>query len=230
VRLVVEHLCVSHGRTPALFDVSLTVDASAPCCVLGRNGVGKTTLLNTIMGVLRPTSGRIVLDGEDITTAPPHERARAGLGYVPQDRVGFPRLTVEESLRVVMPPDSGRAELDEVLAIFPALVALLRKPAGFLSGGQMQQLAIARALLTRPKVLIFDEPTEGIQPSVVAEIEEAIVRLHEREGLGIMIAEQYVELALRLAERYVVLDAGAVVADGATADLGLQAAHQLLAI
>ncbi|MGI9099921.1 MAG: ATP-binding cassette domain-containing protein [Solirubrobacteraceae bacterium] len=228
--LVVEHLCVSHGRTPALFDVSLTVDVGAPCCVLGRNGVGKTTLLNTIMGVLRPASGRILLDGRDITNAPPHERARAGLGYVPQDRVGFPRLTVEESLRVVMPPDSGRRELDDVLEIFPALTGLLGKPAGFLSGGQMQQLAIARALLTRPRMLILDEPTEGIQPSVVAEIEETIVRLHKRDGLGIVIAEQYVELALRLAERYVVLDAGAVVGAGATAYLGLEAAHQLLAI
>ncbi len=230
MQLVVENLSVSHGRTPALFDVSLSVDVGSPCCVLGRNGVGKTTLLNTIMGVLKPTSGRILLDGEDITHAPSYVRARLGLGYVPQERVGFPRLTVLESLRVVMPSDAGSDELDEVLDIFPALRKLLRKPAGFLSGGQMQQLAIGRALLTRPRMLIFDEPTEGIQPSVVAEIEEAIVRLHEREGLGIIIAEQYVELALRLAERYVVLDAGALVAAGETAQLGLEGAHQLLAI
>jgi urea transport system ATP-binding protein len=228
--LAAEKVNQFYGGSHTLWDIDLDVPAGGCVCLMGRNGVGKTTLLNTIMGVLRPTSGRILLDGEDITNAPPYKRARAGLGYVPQDRVGFPRLTVEESLRVVMPPDSGRGELDGVLEIFPALVALLGKPAGFLSGGQMQQLAIARALLTRPRMLIFDEPTEGIQPSVVAEIEEAIVRLHKRDGLGIVIAEQYVELALRLAERYVVLDAGAVVAEGATADLGLAAAHQLLAI
>ncbi|MDX6720468.1 MAG: urea transport system ATP-binding protein [Solirubrobacteraceae bacterium] len=230
MQLAVESLCVSHGRTPALFDVSLTVDVDAPCCVLGRNGVGKTTLLNTIMGVLKPTSGRILLDGEDITQAPPYKRARAGLGYVPQDRVGFPRLTVEESLRVVMPGDASHASIHEVLEIFPALKQLLHRPAGFLSGGQQQQLAIARALLTRPRMLIFDEPTEGNQPSVVAEIEETIVRLHEEQGIGVIIAEQYVELALRLADRYVVLDAGAVVAAGSTQELGLEAAHQLLAI
>jgi urea transport system ATP-binding protein len=232
MRLTAESLVVNHGHTPVLFGVSLDVDDRSRCCVLGRNGVGKTTLMNALMGVLPARSGRVLLDGRDITAVPPWERVRAGLGYVPQERAGFPQLSVHENLRVVLEARAGNGHgtLDEVLDLFPRLIPLLRRPAGFLSGGEKQQLAIARALLTRPRLLILDEPTEGIQPSIVAEIEEAILQLHAREGLGILLVEQYVELALRLADSYAVLDAGRVVASGTTSDLNLDDARRLLAI
>ncbi|WP_205698326.1 ATP-binding cassette domain-containing protein [Conexibacter sp. SYSU D00693] len=232
MKLVVEGLEAAHGRTQALFGVSLELEEGGRCCVLGRNGVGKTSLMNAIMGVLPTRGGRVELDGRDVTRAQPWERVRMGLGYIPQERTGFGHLTVAENLRVVLESrkDGRRSEVDEVLDLFPALKPLLKRPAVFLSGGQRQQLAIGRALLTKPRILMLDEPTEGIQPSVVAEIEEAILALHAREGLGILLAEQYVEMALRMADSYVVLEAGSVVARGATAELSAHDAERLLAI
>jgi urea transport system ATP-binding protein len=232
VTLAVQDLLVSYGRTPALFGVGLAVDTGGRCCLLGRNGVGKTTLMNAVMGVLPARGGKIVLDGRDITALSPWERVKAGLGYVPQERSGFAHLTVAENLQVVLDARkrAARSELDEVLDLFPALRALLKRAAGFLSGGQRQQLAIARAMLTKPRLLLLDEPTEGIQPSVVAEIEAAILALHARDGIGILLAEQYVELALRLADSYVVLEAGRVTASGETAALSPEDAARLLAL
>jgi urea transport system ATP-binding protein len=232
MKLSVEGLHASHGRTPALFGVSLDLDEGRRCCVLGRNGVGKTSLMNTIMGVLPARGGTVTLDGRDITKLPPWERVRAGLGYIPQERTGFAHLTVADNLRVVLETrrEAKRSEIDEVLDLFPRLKPLLKRAAGFLSGGQRQQLAIARALLTKPKILLLDEPTEGIQPSIVAEIEESILQFHARDGLGILLAEQYVELALRMADSYVVLEAGSVAAQGATAELSAEDADKLLAI
>jgi urea transport system ATP-binding protein len=232
VKLAARDLHVSHGRTPALFGVSLEVEEGGRTCVLGRNGVGKTSLMNALMGVLTARGGQVLLDDRDVTGLPPWERVRAGMGYAPQERSGFAQLTVAENLRVIVEArkDARRSEIDDVLDLFPRLTPLLGRPAGFLSGGQKQQLAIARALLTRPRLLLLDEPTEGIQPSIVAEIEDALLALHAREGLGMLIAEQYVQLALRLADRYVVLEAGTVVASGTTAELGADEAERLLAI
>jgi urea transport system ATP-binding protein len=232
MNLTVTDLKASHGRTPALFGVGLELAEGSSCCVLGRNGVGKTSLMNAIMGVLPARGGTVTLDGEDITKLAPWERVSRGLGYIPQERAGFAQLTVAENLRVVLETrrSGRRAEIDEVLDLFPRLKPLLKRAAGFLSGGQRQQLAIARALLTKPRILLLDEPTEGIQPSIVAEIEEAIVAFHERDGLGILLAEQYVEMALRMAEAYIVLEAGQVVSAGATADLSAEDAGRLLAI
>jgi urea transport system ATP-binding protein len=232
MKLSVNGLAASHGRTPVLFGVSVEVAEGGRCCVLGRNGVGKTSLMNTVMGVLPARAGTVMLDDRDITALTPWERVRAGLGYIPQERSGFAHLTVAENLRVVHEAcrGAGRGEIDEVLDLFPRLRPLLKRPAGFLSGGQRQQLAIARALLTKPRILLLDEPTEGIQPSIVAEIEESILQFHARDGLGILLAEQYVELALRLADSYVVLEAGAVVAEGETATLSAADAGKLLAI
>lgn len=221
--LVVEGLDVAYRRTQVLFGVSLEVADGGLVCVMGRNGVGKTTLLNTVMGVLKPSAGRVVWDGRDITDLRPHQRIKAGIGYVPQGHPTFPQLTVAENLAVVVESTgsraAGTAAVDEALDLFPRLKPLLSRRAGFLSGGQAQQLALARALATRPRLLVLDEPTEGIQPSIILEIEDAIARLHTRDGLSILLVEQYVEFALRLADRYVVLDAGVVVAGGDTSDL-----------
>lgn len=232
MKLVANDLRVSHGRTPALFGVSVDMDAGGRTAVLGRNGVGKTSLMNALMGVLPAKSGSVEFDGEDITKLPPWERVKRGLGYIPQERSGFAQLSVKENLNVVMEARKGGkpSDVDEVLDLFPRLVPLLKRPAVFLSGGQRQQLAIARALLTKPKMLLLDEPTEGIQPSIVAEIEESILEFHSRDGLGIMVAEQYVEMALRMADAYVVLEAGIVVNEGRTADLSPEDASKLLAI
>jgi urea transport system ATP-binding protein len=221
--LVVENLDVAYRRTQVLFDVSMEVPAGGLVCVMGRNGVGKTTLLNTVMGVLKPSAGRVLWEGKDITSLRPHERIRAGIGYAPQGHPTFPQLTVAENLAVVVESAGGGATrkvaVDEALDLFPRLRPLLGRKAGFLSGGQAQQLALARALITRPRLLVLDEPTEGIQPSIILEIEDAIAELHASRGLSILLVEQYVEFALRLADRYVVLDAGEVVAAGVTSDL-----------
>jgi urea transport system ATP-binding protein len=230
--LTVEGLDVAYGRAQVLFDVSLQVSPGSLVCVMGRNGVGKTTLMKAVMGVLPVRGGRVLFNGEDITRLPTHQRVRRGLGYVPQGHETFPQLTVWENLQVAIEacgrPD--RAAVDEALDLFPALHGLLKRRAGFLSGGQQQQLAIARALVCRPKMLLLDEPTEGIQPSIIVEIEEAVHRLHSQAGLAILLVEQYLELALRLADEYVILDAGEVVRAGDREDLRDSSVHQLLAV
>jgi urea transport system ATP-binding protein len=230
--LTVEGLDVEYGRAQVLFGVSLQVPAGALVCVMGRNGVGKTTLLHTVMGILSPRAGRILFQGNDITRAKTHDRVRLGLGYVPQGHGTFAQLTVAENLTVVREAStrSTRSAVDEALDLFPALVPVLRRKAGFLSGGQQQQLAIARALVTRPVMLLLDEPTEGIQPSVILEIEDSIERLHKQLGLPILLVEQYLDLALRLADQFVVLDAGEVVRAGAADDLRDPSVQRLLSV
>ncbi len=212
--LQVSQLQVAYGRAQVLFGVDVSVPAGSLTCLMGRNGVGKTTLLKAVTGVLPARSGSVHFDGRDVTRMPVHQRVRLGLGYVPQGHETFPQLTVAENLQVAQRGGS----LDDALDLFPALRGLLGRRAGFLSGGQQQQLAIARALLGRPRMLLLDEPTEGIQPSVVAEIEDAIRQLHA-SGITILLVEQYYELALRLADRFVILDAGEVVRSGEAADL-----------
>ena len=230
--LSVRSLNVSYGRAQVLFDVSLEVPDGALVCVMGRNGVGKTTLLNAITGILPVGSGEIAFEGRDMTRMATHERVRLGLGYAPQGHGTFPHMTVAENLDVVREasPRADGAAVDEALDLFPALRGMLRRKAGFLSGGQQQQLAIARALVTRPRLLILDEPTEGIQPSVVLEIEEAIGRLHREAGLAILLVEQYLELALRLADQFVILDAGEVVRAGDKVDLADESVRGLLSV
>jgi urea transport system ATP-binding protein len=230
--LEVVDLDVSYGRTQVLFGVGLVVPDDGLACVMGRNGVGKTTLLNAVMGLLRPSRGRITFDGRDLGRMKPYDRVRAGLAYVPQGRGGFPQLTVAENLSVVQEASarSSPTAISEVLDVFPRLVPLLGRRAGFLSGGQQQQLAMARALVTRPKLLVLDEPTEGIQPSIIHEIEDTIVALSREAGLSILLVEQYVEFALRLADRYAVLDAGRVVDSGETGALDDTKVRELMAV
>jgi urea transport system ATP-binding protein len=229
--LSVNSVDVAYGRSQVLFGVSLTVPDGALMCVMGRNGVGKTSLLKTIMGVLRPRVGSVMFDGTDITTLKTYERVRLGLGYVPQGHDTFPHLTVLENLTVAWDatPRGRRRPLSDALEVFPALQGLLKRRAGFLSGGQQQQLAIARALVTGPRMLLLDEPTEGIQPSVIIEIEEAIRRLHA-DGLSILLVEQYLDLAVRLADSFMILEAGEVAKAGDRTELADESVHALLAV
>ncbi|MEV4295773.1 urea ABC transporter ATP-binding subunit UrtE [Microbispora rosea] len=229
--LSVEGLESGYGRARVLFGVSLEVPAGRLVCVMGRNGVGKTTLLDTVMGALPATGGRVTFEGRDVTRLRPDQRVRLGMGYVPQGHDTFPQLSVMDNLLVTLEASAhrDRAALEEALEVFPLLKPLLKRPAGFLSGGQQQQLAMARALVTRPKLLILDEPTEGIQPSIILEIEEAVERLHA-SGLAILLVEQYLDLALRLADGFVILDAGRVVRSGPARELQDEEVHRLLSV
>jgi urea transport system ATP-binding protein len=228
--LSVEALDAGYGGSQILWNVDLTVPTGQVVCLMGRNGVGKTTLLKTIMGLLPARGGRIVFDGVDVTRWSTDRRARAGVGYVPQGREIFPHLTVEENLRMSLLGCGRARDLEEALALFPMLRRLLGRKGGVLSGGEQQMLAIGRALLTRPKLLMFDEPTEGIQPSIVLEIEEAIRRIRTEMGLAVLLVEQYLDFAERLADAYVIMAKGAVVAGGPTAQLRLETVRHHLAV
>ncbi|MFC4005707.1 urea ABC transporter ATP-binding subunit UrtE [Nonomuraea purpurea] len=228
--LSVSGLESGYGRARVLFGVSLEVGPGQLVCVMGRNGVGKTTLLNTVMGVLPATAGTVMFDGRDVTRLKPHERVRLGMGYVPQGHQCFPQLSVLGNLLVAVEAAKQPKEvIDEALEIFPALRPLLKRSAGHLSGGQQQQLAMARALVTKPRLLILDEPTEGIQPSIILEIEAAIERLHA-SGPAVLLVEQYLDIALRLADTFVILDGGHVVRTGAAEELHREDVRRLLAV
>jgi len=230
--LSVEELEVSYGPTQVLFGVSLTVPEGGLCCLMGRNGVGKSTLLQTIIGLHAAQRGSISLAGEPITERAPYDRVGAGIAYVPQGRESFPYLSVFENLRVVSEAsEKSRVDaIDDALDRFPRLRKLLDRPAGFLSGGEAQQLAIARALVTRPRLLLLDEPTEGIQPSIILEIEDAIVELKKGTGMSILLVEQYVDFAMRLADTYAVMDVGRIVADGPIETFERERMNQLMSV
>ena len=228
--LTVEAIEVAYAETRVLNQLSVAVGAGQVVCVMGRNGVGKTTLLKAVVGLVPARRGTIVFDGTDVSRLPPYERARLGIGYVPQGREIFPRLTVEENLRMALLGTGRAAALDEPLELFPALAPLLRRQGGVLSGGEQQMLAIGRALLTKPKLLMLDEPTEGIQPSIILEIEEALRRIKRELGLAILLVEQYLDFAERLADKYVIMAKGAVVASGAARDLRVETVRRHLAV
>jgi urea transport system ATP-binding protein len=215
--LQVEQLNQYYGTSHTLRGISLSVKKGECLALLGRNGVGKTTLLKCMMGVLPVAGGSVTLEGRDITRLKPHVRARLGIAYVPQGREIFARLSVEENLLMGLATKSGRqASLikGEIYELFPVLKEMLQRRGGDLSGGQQQQLAIARALLAEPKLIIFDEPTEGIQPSIIKDIERVIHLLRERGDMGIILCEQYFDFARALADKFVVLSRGEVVASG----------------
>lgn len=204
-----------YGRTEVIHGVTLTVPDDSVVAIMGHNGAGKTTLLRTAVGLLTTKSGTITFNGEVITSLSPSRRVRRGIAYVPQGQQSFPQLTTAENLQVVADGRKrGKALIDESLDLFPALRELLTRKAGLLSGGQRQQLAIARALITEPKLLILDEPTEGIQPSVVAEIERTIIDLTRRGGLSVLLVEQRIGFALQAAQRYYVLESGRITSSG----------------
>ncbi|MFC7299508.1 urea ABC transporter ATP-binding subunit UrtE [Herminiimonas aquatilis] len=218
--LQVDQLNQYYGAAHTLRGVSLSLEKGKCLTLLGRNGVGKTTLLKCLMGVLPTAAGNVSLDGRDITKLKPHQRAQLGIAYVPQGREIFARLTVEENLLMGMATKSGRKASTirgEVYELFPVLKEMLHRRGGDLSGGQQQQLAIARALLADPKLIILDEPTEGIQPSIIKDIGRVIRLLRERGDIGILLCEQYFDFARELADNFIVMSRGEVVASG-TAD------------
>jgi urea transport system ATP-binding protein len=213
--LTMTDIHVGYGRTTVVHGASVQIPPGGVAAVMGHNGAGKTTLLRAAVGLLQPRAGRILLDGEDITRMRPSERVRRGLGYVPQGQQCFPQLTAEENLQLVADTRrDGKKLIGEMLDLFPALKGLLSRRAGLLSGGQRQQLAIARALITQPRMLILDEPTEGIQPSVVAEIERTILTLTSHGEMSTLLVEQHVGFALAAASRYYVMEAGRITSTG----------------
>jgi len=230
--LTVENLSLHYGAAQALHGVSLTASVGEVTCVLGRNGVGKTSLLRAITGQRPITGGVIRLEGQDVSRLKPFERAMRGIAYVPQGREIFPLLTVKENLETGFAPlKRGEKTIpDEVFELFPVLKSMLGRRGGDLSGGQQQQLAIGRALVMRPRLLVLDEPTEGIQPSIIKDIGRAIHYLRERKDMAILLVEQYFDFARDLADRFVVMERGEIVQQGSRAALEGDDVRQRLAI
>jgi urea transport system ATP-binding protein len=221
VLLGVKDLHALYGASHVLHGVSLEIEAGEIVCLLGRNGVGKTTCLRSLIGLLPARAGAVVYRGQDITKLPAHQRARLGLGYVPQGREIFPELSVEENLRLgaMARGPTGRVGYEEVLRVFPALQSRLRQRGGTLSGGQQQMLAIARGLIAGPQLLLLDEPTEGIQPSMILEIRDVLRRINLERGVSLLLVEQHLDFARSLAARYYVMERGQIVRAGRITEL-----------
>lgn len=219
--LEVKDLTFAYGEALVLRGLSFGVAEKEIVCLMGRNGVGKTTLLRNLVGLEKPSSGEVRFGGREVTASPAHARAGMGFGYVPQGRQIFPRLTVEENLKIGLEAaGSGvRSIPEEVFDTFPVLWEMKRRRGGDLSGGQQQQLAIGRALVTQPKLLVLDEPTEGIQPNVIQRIGEVVRELVEKKGLSVLLVEQYVDFVRGLADRFYVMNRGEFVAEGAASEL-----------
>ncbi len=230
--LTIEGLNQDYGQSRTLWDIALDVPEGALVCLMGRNGVGKTTLLKCIMGLLPIKSGTIQFAGENLSHRPAERRAPLGIGYVPQGRQIFPLLTVEENLRIGLPIRKDRLKRvpEFIYEMFPVLKSMLKRRGGDLSGGQQQQLAIGRALVLQPKMLILDEPTEGIQPNIVHEIGEVIRRLNREQGMTVLLVEQKLGFARQVADRFCILDKGRAVATGVMADLDDSLVRQYLTV
>src|SRR5437763_1301662 len=230
--LEVDAIDLHYGAAQALRSVSLHAEPGKVTCVLGRNGVGKTSLLRALIGEHPVSAGSIVWEGHDITALEPYERARRGIAYVPQGRDIFPLLTVEENLETGYAPlkRKQRSIPDDVFSLFPVLGDMLRRRGGDLSGGQQQQLAIGRALVMRPKLLLLDEPTEGIQPSIIKDIGRAITYLRGLGQIAVVLVEQYLDFARELGDHFAVMDRGAIVHACSRADMSEGALKRALAI
>lgn len=232
--LQVSGLNVYYGESHILRDVDLSVPSGQMVCLIGRNGVGKTTLLKTIMGLLKPRTGKILLEDIPITNISTDRRVKLGIGYVPQGREIIPRVTVKENLLLGMEAlpkgRKGNEEIpEEIFDLFPVLKTMLSRMGGDLSGGQQQQLAIARALMGKPRLLVLDEPTEGIQPSIILEIEAAVKRIIAATGISVLLVEQHLHFA-RQADRYYAMQRGGIVAAGSTKDLSHEVIQKFLAV
>jgi urea transport system ATP-binding protein len=229
--LAVKNLNQYYGGSHILRDLSFEIPAGKVTALLGRNGVGKTTLLRTLMGLIPAKNGEIIFYGEKITDVKPYERARAGIGYVPQGREIFPRLTVAENLQMGLATRPRGARVPErIFEMFPVLRQMMARRGGDLSGGQQQQLAIGRALAMGPKLLILDEPTEGIQPSIIKDIERAIRALAATGDMAILLVEQYYDFARSLADQYIVMERGEILKMGAGGDMEKDGVKGLLAV
>ncbi len=231
--LKIQNLNVYYGESHILRDVDLTVPEGKMVCLIGRNGVGKTTLLKTIMGLLQPRSGAIVLNDRPLNSLSPDQRARLGIGYVPQGREIIARLSVKENLLIgleaLATPPKKLSIPDEIFQLFPVLGKMLNRMGGDLSGGQQQQLAIARALMGKPRLLLLDEPTEGIQPSIILEIEAAVKQIVATTGVSVLLVEQHLHF-VRQADWYYAMQKGGIVASGATSNLSRDVIQKFLAV
>jgi len=230
--LSVQNLSVSYDGSRILRSVNLNVPERALVCLMGRNGVGKTTTLKAITGLVRSDEGTITLSGKNLSSEKAEQRARSGLGYVPQGRDIFPNLTVWENLKISLVVHGAKAngQVDRVLELFPVLKEMLKRKGGVLSGGQQQQLAIARALLTNPRVLILDEPTEGIQPNIIDQIGETLLKIKKEGQISILLVEQYLDFCLEVADTFYIMDRGAIVVEGPIADLSEDLVRQHLTV
>lgn len=231
--LEISNLNVYYGESHILRNVDLSVQPGQMVCLIGRNGVGKSTLLKTIIGLLKPRSGQINFDGQLINLKSPDQRAKMGIGYVPQGREIIPQLTVKENLLLGL---EARRKLtksqeisEEIFSLFPVLKTMLTRRGGDLSGGQQQQLAIARALMGQPQLLVLDEPTEGIQPSIILEIEAAVRRIVATTGISVLLVEQHLHF-VRQADYYYAMQKGGIVAAGATSELSQEVIQRFLAV
>ncbi|TRU35496.1 MAG: urea ABC transporter ATP-binding subunit UrtE [Microcystis aeruginosa Ma_MB_F_20061100_S20] len=231
--LHISDLNVYYGESHILRNVDLNINAGEMVCLIGRNGVGKTTLLKTLMGILKPRAGAINYEQQNLINKTSDQRARLGLGYVPQGRDIIPRLTVKENLTLgleALPTKRKNATIpEEIFDLFPVLKTMLSRMGGDLSGGQQQQLAIARALVGEPKLLILDEPTEGIQPSIILEIEAAVRRIVASKGIAVLLVEQHLHF-VRQADRYYAMQKGGIVASGFTSELSQEVIQRFLAV
>ena len=230
--LTVENLSFAYGAVGVLHGINMQMETGSVTCVIGRNGVGKTTLMKNIMGLLRPSAGVIRIGERNITKLPANKRARAGLGFVPQGRQIFPKLTVEENLRVGLQASNERRNTipAEVYDLFPVLKEMGKRKGGDLSGGQQQQLSIARALVGDPKVLVLDEPTEGIQPNIIQHIGRVLNDLVESRGITVVLVEQYLDFVREFGDRFYIMDRGRVVADGNTQNLSSGLVQKYLSV
>jgi urea transport system ATP-binding protein len=219
--LTLSNINVSYDGSLILRGVNLTVPEKSLVCLMGRNGVGKTTTLKSIVGLVKPDSGSVKLDSDDLTRLAPDARARLGIGFVPQGRDIFPHLTVWENMKIslVVHGTKANGQVDRVLELFPILKEMLQRKGGVLSGGQQQQLAIARALLTDPKILILDEPTEGIQPNIIDLIGDTLLKIKKEGRISILLVEQYLDFCLGVGDSFYIMDRGAIVDEGPIAHL-----------
>ncbi len=230
--LKVEDVSVSYGKSQVVYNVSFQIEDNEKLLILGRNGVGKTTLLKSIIGLLGTNSGSIHLDDVDVTKMKPHERSKAGIAYVPQGREIIPQLTVKENLELGALAHNVNYEekVKEIFEYFPVLTQHLKRKGGVLSGGQQQQLAIARALMSDPKILILDEPTEGIQPNIVSEIANILSRYHEEKKVPIIVVEQNLHFARKVGDRFLIIQKGSVVAGGGIDELTDEVSKKYLSV